>query len=336
MGGELVTSDPAARIEDTLSSYALVLQNVKTRHTLDSMRALPGTFDRGERLVSLASARFTGRGKSGQKVNGFPVIVAITSTRILLAAENDPANATILDPDEWSVAQVKQGLLAANAIRLVRGSDQIKLKNLLPYAEAGRFLNALGREPDKVAYQALPADYPKDPGHPPVAALGDIAVYEDRMITPEWRHLPFNGDVQAMADAAGNIAVTRGRNLAAKGMGTLLLGPIGLLAVGNAKQYETDTRELYLLVEGPGWAYTKAFNPSIGGPPRQFAQQINVAARQHAQRSGPPDSEAASATTSSPTSVIGSELRELAALRDEGILSAEEFEEQKQKLLKRS
>ena len=137
MGGELVTSDPAARIEDTLSSYALVLQNVKTRNTLDSMRALPGTLDRGERPMSLASARFTGRGKSGQKVNGFPVVVAITSTRILLAAEKDPANATILDPAEWSVAEVKQGLLAANVVRLVRGSDQIRLKNLLPYAEAG-------------------------------------------------------------------------------------------------------------------------------------------------------------------------------------------------------
>ncbi len=134
-----------------------------------------------------------------------------------------------------------------------------------------------------------------------------------------------------MCDTAGNIAVTRGRNLAAKGVGTLLLGPIGLFGMGNAKQREVDTRELYLLVEGPGWAYTQQFVPELGGPLRHFAQAINVVAGEHTQSTKAP--EAANHGPTAKDSVA--HLRQLAALHAEGVLTAEEFAAKKARILDR-
>jgi hypothetical protein len=45
-----------------------------------------------------------------------------------------------------------------------------------------------------------------------------------------------------------------------------------------------DTRELYLLVEGPNWAYAASFQPEAGLGLRQFAGQIKVIARSRSSR----------------------------------------------------
>lgn len=114
-----------------------------------------------------------------------------------------------------------------------------------------------------------------------------------------------------------------------KGIGTLLLGPIGLFGAGNAKTRLVDSRELYLLVEGPNWAYTQAFQPDMGELLRAFAQKINVVGKQHAKTLGAKADEVAA--TASPN--LAGELRELVKLKDEGALTEAEFSSAKSKLL---
>ncbi len=202
-------------------------------------------------------------------------------------------------------------------------------KQLMPAKEGLRIAEALGLQTSPELRTALPPDIPADPGHPPLAACWNIHVYDDRLIDHENRHLPFNGKVEAVCDSAGNIAVTRGRNLADKGLGTLVFGPIGLFFMGNAKNREVDTRELYLLVEGPNWAYTVPFAPDAGLALREFALQINLIAKQHWDRADPSAKEPSPA----PSNDSVAKLRELGKLKDEGILTEDEFAAAKAKLL---
>src|SRR5262249_45268418 len=70
----------------------------------------------------------------------------------------------------------------------------------------------------------------------------------------------------------GNLAVTKRVTVT-----RLIAGGVvgGLLF---QKKQTHDSRELYLLVEGPGWATMAKCDPNAGAAVRQFAQQINVAA----------------------------------------------------------
>jgi hypothetical protein len=92
------------------------------------------------------------------------------------------------------------------------------------------------------------------------------------------RSWPLTPDTRASIETAGNVSVTRGRNLAAKAIGGALV-PGGVFVFGNAKDRVHDNRELYLIVEDPEWAYTLRLNPALGGDARRFAQSLNLAAR---------------------------------------------------------
>jgi hypothetical protein len=316
MSEDLIAAASQDRTAETVAAYEIVLQNVAKPRTFELMRMLPSHLEPGERVLALPHAR----------ANGTRSVLTTTSKRTMSIPEKDPGAVQILDPAEWRFSQFTRSTWRGDGCELVRGEETLTLQEFLPLAEAGRILGAFGLEFDGQKCFGVLGDLPRDPGHPPIAALADISVYEDRIIDPEWRHLPFSGEVTATADTAGNIAVTRGRNLAAKGVGTLFLGPIGLFGIGNAKERATDTRELYLLVEGPGWAYTHAFDPSLGQVVREFAQRINVEARRFWEPQKPAE----------PPAQLGglaAELRELAGLRDEGILTEEEFAEQKRRLL---
>jgi hypothetical protein len=151
------------------------------------------------------------------------------------------------------------------------------------------------------------------------------------MIDHERRQLGFGGPVEATVDATGDIAVTRGRNLMAKGVGGVVLagagvGALGLLAFGNAKHRTVDNRELYLLVEGPGWAYVGGFDPALGASIRKFAALVNVTAKRHL------DEPAPSAEPREGDDVVG-QLARLAGLHESGVLTAAEFGAAKAKLL---
>lgn len=166
---------------------------------------------------------------------------------------------------------------------------------------------------------------------PPVAALGQLAVYRNPpvIVLPtqdggDMERHAITAATNASVDSAGGIAATRGRNLAAKGAATLVIGPLGTLMFGNAKEKIHDGRELYLLANDPEWSFVIPVHPDLGGDIRMFALAINqVAAAQKAP--------SASSETSADSTIES--LERLVSLRDSGALTDEEFETQKRRLL---
>ena len=63
-----------------------------------------------------------------------------------------------------------------------------------------------------------------------------------------------------------------------KTAGLLAIGPLGLMA-GGPEDHFTDSRELYVLVEGDEWAHVEALDPDAGYWARRFAQLVNWRAR---------------------------------------------------------
>lgn len=158
------------------------------------------------------------------------------------------------------------------------------------------------------------------PTGPPVATFGRLELYADRFVSPD-RVFRLHPEVRAEVQTAGDLAATRGRNIAAGLAGTAIFGPLGML-LGSAKTEIRDLRELYLLVEGTGWAYGTNVNPTLGLQIRQFAQQINVAARKLAppSKSGPSDDRL-------------DRLHKLGELKAAGVLTDAEFEAEKARVL---
>lgn len=100
-----------------------------------------------------------------------------------------------------------------------------------------------------------------------------------------------------------------------------LMGPFAL-----AFKKKKDKRELYLAIEGQGFGILQQVPPALGAQARAFAAKINGLSR--AAVAAPSVS---SATTSSRP--LGQRLRELAELRDAGVLTEDEFRVQKARLL---
>jgi Short C-terminal domain len=321
MGEELVEVETTGleRLGETLACYRTVVAQVARGSAFRAMEQI-GEYTQGERVITFVQALR----RDAEKAK---VVLILTNQRLFAI---DEMNGRICDEHRASDPELlewKQDLWHGTKLTLRTSRGDRTYKQLMPEKEGLRIAEACGFRLLPESRAALPRDMPADPGYPPRAAFWNIHVYEDRLIDHESRHLPFNGNVEAVCDSAGNIAVTRGRNLAAKGLGTLAFGPIGLFFMGNAKHREVDARELYLLVEGPNWAYTVPFQPDAGAGLRQFAGQINVIAKQHWQRVKTRDG--APAGGSDPVS----KLRELARLRDDGVLTEEEFASAKAKLL---
>jgi hypothetical protein len=88
-------------------------------------------------------------------------------------------------------------------------------------------------------------------------------------------------NVRATVDTAGNLATSRRATLTRMTAGGLLGGPIGILAGGLLTKGKVhDTRELYLMVEGSDFATLLTCKPDSGSRVRQFAANVNQAARQ--------------------------------------------------------
>jgi hypothetical protein len=153
-----------------------------------------------------------------------------------------------------------------------------------------------------------------------------MQVYTDRLVTEDGQLLPMSSEVVAEVDTTGNVTATRGRNLGNKAFGTALLGPIGLFGIGNAKTTVQDTRETFLMIEGPDWQLSLKYGPDLGIFVRAFAQAVNLAARVIAPAASP-----GSAATSQDDPL--DRIKKLGELRDSGFLTEDEFEEQKRKLL---
>jgi hypothetical protein len=63
-----------------------------------------------------------------------------------------------------------------------------------------------------------------------------------------------------------------------KAAGVLAIGPLGLMA-GRPEDHFTDSRELYVLVQGDEWAHAVAVDPDAGYWARRFAQLVRWRAR---------------------------------------------------------
>ena len=75
------------------------------------------------------------------------------------------------------------------------------------------------------------------------------------------------------------MSVTRGRNLSAKAIGGALV-PGGVFIFGNAKDRMHDHCELYLIIDGPDWAYTLRLNPNSGEQHTDSPENVRLTARQ--------------------------------------------------------
>jgi len=322
--GQLVPADDPVgrRYQEMLAGFDVVMAGTTRASAIPVLQQLPQLLSTSERLVAFVQARMTAPLKD-------KVVLAATPSRLMAFRDSDGSLVFEADREQLSVGEFATDAMWGNRLTLKHDGRSVTFKQLMPGPQADRIFGLSGGpdvRPNRL--DLLGPKQPEDPGHPPLASLWLIALYQDRIIDHEGRHLPFGGgEVSATCDSAGNIAVTRGRNLAAKGVGTLFFGPIGLFGMGNAKHREVDSRELYLLVEGPGWAYTQQFVADVGAPLRHFAQMVNAVARQqHTHAAGP-------ASEAPPPADPIAQLRELAALRDEGILTEDEFVDQKSRLL---
>ncbi len=161
----------------------------------------------------------------------------------------------------------------------------------------------------------------------PLAGLGALYVFPNRLVVPEGRSYPLTAQTTATTESAGSIVtdVTRGRNLAAKAAGGLLV-PGGVFLFGNARDrvHEFDNRELYIVAEDPEWFYAVAVHPDLRSQAMQFVAAVHRAVA----ALGPPVS--AEPTRDDPLT----KLERLADLRDRGALTDSEFEDQKERILR--
>jgi Short C-terminal domain len=157
-------------------------------------------------------------------------------------------------------------------------------------------------------------------------------------------------------DTAGNLAIGKRATLTRMATGGLLLGPLGAVigGAGFKKDKQYDTWELYLLVEAPEFESIGEFEPQYGAQVREFAVDVHNAYRAW-QRMITPDKRGRADEIEAPAKVepieqtksapmlpaaiaqlsVADELSKLVALKEEGILTEEEFATQKAKLLGR-
>lgn len=143
-----------------------------------------------------------------------------------------------------------------------------------------------------------------------------------------------DAEVHATVETSGNISVTRGRNLAKKAAGAVLI-PGGVFMYGNAKEKTHDVRELYLLIEHPEWVIGAPLDPDAATTARTIATALNDAAR----RAPRAAAERALDSTASVGPGSGLDpvalLKQLGELHAAGTLTDEEFGQRKATLLAR-
>lgn len=145
------------------------------------------------------------------------------------------------------------------------------------------------------------------------ASFAGITLFETTVRSADGGY-PLSG-ANATVDTAGQlsrrVSLTR----------VALTGPLAW-----AWRKKVDDRELYLVIEGDGWATSAAVDPKLGEEARAFAAKINAAAKR-TKPSEPPHAPHAADPIE--------RLRALSELRDAGIITADEFEAKKADLLGR-
>lgn len=211
----------------------------------------------------------------------------------------------------------------------VRPADEqaASVQALVAQAEAAKQAKAKARSDAKAAKASAAAarDAPTtDLLAPVVVGRGPVVKFEgvelrDGMIFGPGGSGPIVGAV-ATLDTAGQIEA---RFTATR---LALMGPFAL-----AFKKKKDKRELFLVIEGQGFSIVQEVPRKREQQARVFVARINGLGRTIVPAAPPaPPAPAAAAGTSKS---IGEQLRELAELRDSGILTDDEFQAQKVRLL---
>lgn len=148
--------------------------------------------------------------------------------------------------------------------------------------------------------------------------LGRVKVVDGQVFTPSGNG-PLAG-AQAVLDSAGDID----RRVTATRL--ILTGP---LAFGLRKK--KDSRELFLLIEGDGFAHVEPADPKKREATLKFVAEFNklAAAERRTSNPAPTSPDQGENPPADPTE----QLQRLAALRDSGALSEEEFAAAKSRVL---
>jgi hypothetical protein len=140
-------------------------------------------------------------------------------------------------------------------------------------------------------------------------------LYEDRLETSKGKYRLTPGLV-AEVSSSGNLAIGGRSTLTRMGTGAVIAGPLGFM-VGMAakKDRKVDMRELYLIVQNEAGGVVLPCSPDAGEKVRQFALNIQTAARNApaaAQRRTQliADAKAALATASRDTAAIDARRQE--------------------------
>lgn len=112
-----------------------------------------------------------------------------------------------------------------------------------------------------------------------VLGAREFILHDAHIKTPSGLH-PLTPNVTASVDTAGNLINKSRSTLTRMGAGTVIAGPLGLLAGAVAKKNTTvDSRDVFLMVQGEDWADTTNCDPAKEAEKvRKFAQAVNVAA----------------------------------------------------------
>lgn len=94
--------------------------------------------------------------------------------------------------------------------------------------------------------------------------------------------ISYKGEQQALAGVTATVETAgqiRRRFTATRlAAGTVALGPIGFV-LGAMARKKVDDRELYLLIDGPHYAWSVAVDPAMGAQAREFAARIHTAGK---------------------------------------------------------
>jgi hypothetical protein len=143
-------------------------------------------------------------------------------------------------------------------------------------------------------------------------------------LTPEGQISSPNGGgsvagANARVESSGNRAIASRRTM---------MRTVTPLAVLGQKKMTSDTRQCFLVIEGRGWALTQPLPVDFEGAARSFAAKVNAAAAAAA-------AEPADVAGAGPAIDITEQIQKLAALKDQGILTEDEFAAKKAELLAR-
>lgn len=175
-----------------------------------------------------------------------------------------------------------------------------------------------------------------------LGTVGDFDFYADRIVTGDGSVLAMHPDARASVEASGSLNVTQSPTLTRMAAGSVLPGSALIPGFAFQKKKVHDSRKLYFTLEHPKGAALIELKPRFETSARQIALDVNQAARSCAEAdvrrrgkaSTPPLGESGSAEAGAGERDLAT-LERLATLRDSGVLTPEEFESAKRKILER-